>query len=441
MEREGEGSVDLNHWWMPFTANSRFKQAVQPRMIVGAKGVHYTTSDGRELLDGMCGLMCSPLGHSRPEIAEAIAHQAAQLSYMPPFHHGHPLAFEAANKLREFLPADLGHIFFTNSGSESTETALKIALAYHHARGEGHRVRFVGRERAYHGVNFGGMSVGGIPSNRDAYGLGLPGVVHMRHTWMEENRYTPGMPAHGVELAEDLQRFCDQLGGRNIAACIVEPVAGSTGCLVPPDGYLQRLRQICDQHGILLIFDEVITGFGRVGENFASERFGVVPDLLCMAKGINNAAVPMGAVAVKPFIYETLTGKGSHRGIELFHGYTYSAHPVACASMLATLRIFQEEGLVQRAKALEPTFLDAVFSLQGLSAVTDIRGIGMMAAIDLRPTGTPGERGAQAVQDFFEEGVMVKITGDSVLLGPALVIKESEIAELIERIRKVLSRY
>lgn len=441
MAHETVTAQELEHWWMPFTANSKFKRASQPRMIVGAEGVYYTTSDGRRIIDGMSGLMCSPLGHGRPEVADAIAEQSRKLSYMPPFHHGHPLAFEAANKLRGLLPDGLGHIFFTNSGSESTETALKIALAYHRARGEGHRVRLVGRERAYHGVNFGGMSVGGIQANRDAFGIGLPGVVHIRHTWLAENQLTKGMPQHGVELADDLERFCQTLGGQNIAACIVEPVAGSTGCLVPPEGYLQRLREICDRHGILLIFDEVITGFGRLGANFAAQRFGVTPDILCMAKGINNAAIPMGAVAVKSEIYDTLTEGGNRQGIELFHGYTYSAHPVACAAMMATLNIFESENIVQRARDLEPYFLDAVFSLQNLSSVQDIRGIGMMAAVDLKPGATPGAQGLKAVQDFYDAGIMLKMTGDTALIGPALIIEKHEIDTLIQRIRGVLETY
>ncbi len=439
MTGPNEPHPSLENWWMPFTANTAFRSS--PRMVVGARGTHYIAQDGREILDALCGLVCSPAGHGRPEIAEAIHRVANELSYMPPFQHGHPIGFETAERLVRMTPEGLDHVFFTNSGSESTETALKIALLYHRRRGEGHRQFLVGRERAYHGVNFGAMSVGGIPANRDGFGSGLPGVVHLRHTWLPENRFTKGEPAHGVELAEDLERFCWSLGGQNIAACIVEPVAGSTGVLVPPRGYLERLRAICDAHGILLIFDEVITGFGRLSTNFGAQRFDVRPDIMCTAKGLTNGVVPMGAVVAAEHVYDAITEGGTRAGIELFHGYTCSAHPVACAAALASMEIFEREGLVERAQKLEDYFLDAIFSLQDLPVVTDVRGHGIMAAVDLAPDGAPGTRGLRALQEFWDAGVMVKFTADSFLVGPALVIERHEIDEIVRRIRGVLERY
>lgn len=429
----------LANWWMPFTANTAFKSSPNPRMVERSKGVYYYTEGGRELIDGMCGLMSAPCGHSRPEIAEAVARQLKRLSYSVPFNVGHPAAFELAERLASFAPKGMPYSFFVNSGSEAADTAMKIALAWHRKRGEGHRNRFVSRERAYHGVNFGGMAIGGIQPNRDAYGVGLPGVVHMRHTWLEENRFTVGQPETGKALAEDLARFCALIGGHNIAACFVEPVAGSTGVLVPPVGYLQRLREICDQHGILLVFDEVITGFGRVGENFAAQRFGVTPDMMTVAKGITNSSIPMGAVLVSERIYDDLTEKGNHQGIELFHGYTYSAHPVACAAALAVLDIFEREQLVQRSRELEATLQKSAHLLATLPVVTDVRGIGMMAGIDLAPLEMPGARGLDVLQKLYEAGVMVKMTGDTLLLGPALTINSATLETMFSRIGNVLS--
>jgi len=429
----------LESWWMPFTANTEFKTANRPRIIAGAKGTQYTTDQGHELIDGMCGLMCSPCGHSRPEIAQAVAQQMLDMSYAPPFQHGHRQGFELSERLVAMAPAGMSHVFYTNSGSEAVETALKIAIAFHRKRGEGHRTRLVGRERAYHGVNFGGMSVGGILPNRDAFGPGLPGVVHLTHTWREDSCFTKGQPEGGREMAEELTVICRKLGGHNIAACIVEPVAGSTGVLVPPKGYLERLREICDQHGILLIFDEVITGFGRLSHNFAAQRFGVTPDIMVLAKGITNGAIPMGAVVVGRHIYDCFTDGGRARGIELFHGYTYSAHPVACAAALAALDIFEGEQLAQRATMLEPHFQDAVHRLGTLGVVTDVRGLGMMAGIDLSPLGDPGRRGLAVTQALFDAGIMVKFTADTMLLGPALTITREEIDLMCERIGNVLA--
>jgi beta-alanine--pyruvate transaminase len=424
---------------MPFTANSAFKHSAQPRIIGRSAGIFYYAEDGRELIDGMCGLMSSPCGHSRPEIARAVARQLEQMSYVSPFQNGHRLGFALAERLAALAPAGLSYCFFTNSGSESVDTAMKIALAWHRKRGDGHRTRFVSRERGYHGVNFGGMALGGIQVNRDVFGPGLPGVVHMRHTWLEENRFSHGQPPHGKELAEDLARLCAQVGGHNIAACFLEPVAGSTGVLVPPAGYLERVREICDEHGILLVFDEVITGFGRLGENFGAQRFGVTPDMMTIAKGLTNGSVPMGAVMVSDRIYEVLTDDSTHGGVELFHGYTYSAHPVACAAAMATLDIFEQEQLVARARALEAGFQQAVHTLDGLPVVTDVRGLGMMAGIDLAPLAKPGARGLAVIQTLYDAGVMVKFTGDTMLIGPALTIEPDDIERLVSRIGDVLA--
>ncbi len=428
----------LEAHWLPFTANRAFKQA--PRLLARSSGLRFETEDGRELIDGVSGLFCAPAGQSRREIAEAVGEQLARLSYCTSFQHGHPGAFALAERVAAMLPGDLDRIFFTNSGSESVETALKIALHYHQARGDGQRLRLVGRERAYHGVNFGGISVGGMAANRSGFGPGLPGVSHMRHTWLPENRFSRGEPEHGADLADDLERICALHGGHTVAACIVEPVAGSTGCLVPPRGYLERLREICDHHGILLIFDEVICGFGRLGAPFAADRFQVQPDLLTLAKALTNGAVPMGAVAAREEIYRTVTGAAEPESIELFHGYTYSAHPAACAAGLAALDLYDKEGLFARAAALEAPFLDAVFGLAELPAVTDVRGLGLLAGLDLAPDGPPGRRGAGAIQAFFDAGVLVKVTGDAVLLAPAFVAEPRDLDEIVERVRGVLER-
>lgn len=431
---------DLENLWLPFTANKEFKR--DPRLVVEGKGLYYTSHEGHEIIDAVSGLFCSPAGQSRTEIADAVHEQMLELAYIPSFQHGHPAAFEMARQVSRLTPGTLDYVFFTNSGSEAVETALKIALLYHRARGEGQRMRLVGRERGYHGVNFAGFSVGGMVRNREMYGLGVPGVVHMRHTWLEENRFSRGQPENGAELANDLQRFCDLHGGDTIAACIVEPVAGSIGCYVPPKGYLERLREICDEHGILLIFDEVITGFGRMGTPFAGQRFGVEPDLMTMAKALTNGAIPMGAVAASDKVYKTITEAAPEKGIEFYHGYTYTAHPAACAAGIAAIALYERENLFNRAAEMEEFFLDQVFALQDLNVVTDIRGIGMLAAVDIATQdGTPGLRGTQAVKDLYAAGVFTKVTGDSILIAPPFVSERKDIERMIGTIRDVVRKY
>lgn len=431
---------DLRHHWMPFTANRHFKTE-NPRLLVEGKGLLFRSHKGHEIIDAVSGLFCSPAGHARVEIADAVHAQLKDMSYCPPFQHGHPAAFELARRIAQLLPDDIDYVFYGNSGSEAVETALKIALLYHRVRGEGQRTRFVGRERGYHGVNFGGFSVGGMVKNRDMFGLGIPGVVHMRHTWLEENRFTRGQPEKGADLAEDLQRFCDIHGGDTIAACIVEPVAGSIGCYVPPKGYLERLREICDRHGILLILDEVICGFGRVGDTFGAQAFGVRPDIVTMAKALTNGAIPMGAVGVSERIYSEITEAAPEKGVDFFHGYTYTAHPAACAAGLAAQDIYEKEGLFERARTLSGYFLDRLFDLRQVAVVTDIRGIGMLGAIDLAPDGAPGVRGYQAVQDLYDAGVLAKVTGDSILLAPAFVAEEADIDRMLDTIQGVIAKY
>jgi beta-alanine--pyruvate transaminase len=426
----------LENQWMPFTANREFK--ADPRLLVRGEGIHYWNHKGDKLIDATSGLFCVSAGHGRREIAEAVGKQLLELDYAPPFQLGHPASFEVARRVAALTPDDLNHIFFGNSGSEAVDTALKIAMAYHRARGEGQRQRFVSRERGYHGVNIGGTSMSGIMKNRETFGAVMPGVVHMRHTWLPENRFAKGQPEHGAELAEDLQRFADLFGGHTIAACMIEPIAGSTGILVPPKGYLQRLREICDHHGILLIFDEVICGFGRTGKAFAAQSFGVTPDIMTMAKAITNAAQPMGAVAVREGIYETVIDAAPEGAIELFHGYTYSGHPAACAAALATLDIYEKEGLFERAAELSPYFLDAVFALQDLDNVTDIRGYGLLAGFDVAPGPIPGLRGQDIMKRLFAAGVYVKFTGDSGLLAPPFISEKSDIDDICAVIREVL---
>ena len=427
----------LENYWMPFTANRGFKES--PRLFVRAEGMYYWNHRGEQVLDGSAGMFCVAAGHGRREIADAVARQFAELDYSPPFQFGHPAVFELSRRLAAILPDGLNYIFFGNSGSEAVESALKISLAYHRARGEGQRMRFVGRERAYHGVNFGGISISGMVRNRESFGLGLPGVVHMRHTWLPEQRFSRGEPEVGADLADDLQRLVDLHGATNIAACVVEPIAGSTGCIVPPKGYLRRLREICDRHGILLIFDEVITGFGRTGKPFAADSFEVVPDMITMAKALTNGNLPMGAVAASDEIYETIVNAAPDNAIELFHGYTYSGCPVASAAALAALDIYRDDGLFERAAELSPYFLDAVFSLKGIPVVSDIRGYGLLAGIDLAPASAPGARGAEALQAIFEAGLLVKITGDAILLSPPLIAERSHVDEMCEKLRTVLA--
>ncbi|HEV2865499.1 MAG TPA: aspartate aminotransferase family protein [Allosphingosinicella sp.] len=423
----------LEGWWMPFTANRQFKAA--PRLLARAEGMHYWTPDGRSILDGAAGLWCVNAGHGRREIAEAVNVALTTLDYAPPFQMGHPLAFEAAERLRRILPGGLDAVFFVNSGSEAADTALKIARAYHGARGEPERTWLIGRERGYHGVNFGGMSVGGILNNRAAFGPLLPNVDHIRHTHdLGRNAFSRGQPEHGAEFADDLLRIIAEHGGEHIAAVIVEPMAGSTGVLPPPLGYLERLREICDDHGILLIFDEVITGFGRLGAPFAADRFGVVPDLLTMAKGLTNGAVPMGAVAVTARIREAMM-RGPPAAIELFHGYTYSGHPAACAAMMATLDIYETEGLFSRARELETRWQEALHSLRQAPNVIDVRDVGLVGAVELAPLeGRPGARGYDVFTRAFAGGLLVRVTGDTIALSPPLIIEPPHIDELVEKL-------
>ncbi|MBZ9763536.1 aspartate aminotransferase family protein [Mesorhizobium sp. CA8] len=428
---------DLSAFWMPFTANRQFKQA--PRMFVSAKDMHYTTSDGRKVLDGTAGLWCVNAGHCRPKITEAIQNQAAELDYAPAFQMGHPIVFELANRLVDIAPKGMDHVFFTNSGSESVDTALKMAIAYHRARGEGSRTRLIGRERGYHGVNFGGISVGGIVSNRKMFGTLLGGVDHLPHTHLpEKNAFSKGVPEHGAELANDLERLIALHDASTIAAVIVEPVAGSTGVILPPKGYLQKLREICTKHGILLIFDEVITGFGRLGAPFAADYFGVTPDIMTTAKGVSNGVIPMGAVFVKKEIHDAFMTGPEHM-IEFFHGYTYSGNPIACAAALGTLDTYKEEGLLTRGEELAPYWEDALHSLKGEPHVIDIRNIGLIGAIELAPiAGSPTKRAFSAFVKAFERGALIRTTGDIIALSPPLIISKGQINELIDHVREVL---
>jgi beta-alanine--pyruvate transaminase len=429
----------LGPFWMPFTANRQFKAA--PRLLVSAQEMHFVAEDGRKILDGTAGLWCVNAGHCRPKITEAIRQQAGTLDYGPIFQMGHPGPFQVAERLKKLLPGDLDYSFFTNSGSEAVDTALKIALAYHRARGEGHRRWLIGRERGYHGAGFGGISVGGIPANRKAFGNLLPAVDHLAHTHdPEHNSFSKGQPAWGAHLADELeQRIIPLHDASNIAAVIVEPMAGSTGVLVPPKGYLERLRSICDKHGILLIFDEVITGFGRLGAPFAASLFGVVPDMICLAKGITNGTVPMGAVMARSGIYETMIRAAPENTIELFHGYTYSGHPLAAAAALASLDLYAEENLFQRAKELAPYFEQAVHSLREAPHVVDIRNLGLVAGIELEPAaGRPVTRAFEAFQRCFEKGVLIRTTGDIIALSPPLIVSKAQIDELVGTLAGVL---
>jgi beta-alanine--pyruvate transaminase len=429
---------DLEAFWLPFTPNRAFKRA--PRLIARAKDMHYFTPDGRAVLDGTAGLWCTNAGHNRDPIVAAIARQAQELDYAPAFQFAHPKAFELASRVAALAPADLDRVFFCNSGSEAVDTALKIALAYHNVRGEGARTRLIGRERGYHGVGFGGISVGGIVNNRKYFGSLLTGVDHLPATYSREHQaFTKGEPEWGAHLADELQRIIALHDASTIAAVIVEPMAGSTGVLPPPKGYLERLRAICDRYGILLIFDEVITGFGRLGHPFAAERYGVTPDLITFAKGITSGSVPMGGVIARQHVYEAFM-RGPEQTIELFHGYTYSAHPLACAAGLATLDLYRDERLFERAAALEPRFADAAMGLKGLPGVLDIRTVGLTAGIDLasRPDAF-GERAYEAMnRAFHDEGVMVRITGETLALTPPLIVSEAQIGEIFDKVGRVI---
>ncbi len=435
----GESTTDLSAWWMPFTANRQFKAA--PMLVSRAEGMHYFTPEGRPVLDGAAGLWCVNAGHGRREIVDAVSAAMGELDYAPPFKIGHPLAFRAADALKAILPPGFGNIFFVNSGSEAAETALKIARAYHVARGEPDRVWLIGRERAYHGVNFGGISVGGIPHNRAAFGPLLREVDHLRHTHdPQRNAFSRAQPEHGAEFADDLTRIIDLHGAGKIAAVIVEPMAGSTGVLPPPKNYLERLRALCDENGILLIFDEVITGFGRLGAPFAAQRLGVLPDMIAMAKGMTNGTIPMGGVAVQSHVYDALM-QGPVGAIELFHGYTYSGHPAASAALIATLQIYEREQLFQRARSLEPYWEEAVHMLRQAPNVADVRNIGLVGGIELAPLeGRPGTRGSDVYRLAFDQGLLVRVTGDTIALSPPLIITERQIDEIVEKLGDAIAQ-
>lgn len=437
--KTASGANDLSAFWMPFTPNRQFKLA--PRMLDHASGMYFHTPEGRPVLDATAGLWCVNAGHCRPSIVAALQAQAAELDYAPPFQFAHPKAFTLASRLAALAPGDLDHVFFCNSGSEAVDTALKIAIAWHRMRGEGARTRLIGRERAYHGVGFGGISVGGMVNNRKHFGPMLAGVDHLPHTYSREHQpFANGQPAWGAHLADDLERLVALHDASTIAAVIVEPMAGSTGVLPPPVGYLQRLRQICDRHGIVLIFDEVITGFGRLGAGFAAERFGVIPDLLCFAKGVSNAAAPLGGVLARAPIHDAFM-QGPDHVIELMHGYTYSAHPLGVAAAHAALDLYQHENLFARALALEPVWAGAIQALRDAPFVQDIRTIGLAAGIDLASLAdAPGKRGFETMLNaFHQQDMMVRVSGDTIALSPPLIISETEIADIAKRFRKALN--
>ena len=427
---------DLRAFWMPYTANRQFKSA--PRMLVASKDMHYTTADGRQVLDGTAGLWCCNAGHCRPRITEAVQQQVGELDYAPAFQMGHPLAFELANRIVDIAPDGMEHVFYTNSGSEAVDTALKIALAYHRARGDAARTRLIGRERGYHGVGFGGISVGGIVNNRRHFGTLLAGVDHMPHTHLPENVFTKGQPEHGANLADELERIVALHGAETIAAVIVEPMAGSTGVLMPPKGYLEKLRAITKKHGILLIFDEVITGFGRLGSPFAAQHFGVTPDMICCAKGLTNGVIPMGAVLATAQIHDAFM-QGPEHIIELFHGYTYSGNPISCAAAIATLDTYAEEGLLTRAASLETYWQEAIHGLRDHPNVIDIRNLGLIGAVELAPIeGQPGKRAFDIFVRAFEAGILIRVTGDIIAMSPPLIISEAQIDHLIGTLGEVL---
>jgi len=429
---------DLEAFWLPFTPNRAFKKA--PRLISRSKDMHYYTPEGREILDATAALWCCNAGHNRPPIVEAIQRQAAELDFSPTFQFAHPLVFSLAARLTAMAPGDIDHAFFTNSGSEACDTALKIAIAYHNVRGQGSRQRLIGRERGYHGVGFGGISVGGMVNNRKFFGSLLAGVDHLPATYNREHQaFTKGEPEWGGHLADDLERIVALHDASTIACVIVEPMAGSTGVLPPPKGYLQKLRAICDKYGILLIFDEVITGFGRLGAAFAAERYGVIPDMITFAKGVTSGTVPMGGVLVRKHIYDAFM-KGPEHAIELFHGYTYSGHPLACAAALASLDVYRDEKLFDRAKILEPKWYDALMSLKGLPNVLDIRCLGLTGAVDLAPSsGGAGARGYAAVEhSFHQAGIMIRISGDTIELTPPLILTENQIGEIVDKVGQTI---
>ncbi|MEH0834280.1 aminotransferase class III-fold pyridoxal phosphate-dependent enzyme [Pectobacterium cacticida] len=430
-------SMINDNFWLPFTPNGDFHR--DPKLFTQADGLYYQDHLGNRILDGVSGLFTCALGHRRQEIADAVYHQLMTLDYSSSFYRSHPLAFETARELAKILPPQLDRLFFVNSGSEAIDSALKVALAYQRARKQSSRTLFISRERAYHGVNFGGVALSGLTNNRRQFAGSWPQVVHLRHTWLEENRYQRGQPSSGDFLADDLQRLIELHGPENIAACVIEPIAGSTGVLVPPKGYLERIRLLCDRYDILLIMDEVICGFGRTGKAFASQTFAIRPDIITLAKALTNGAQPMAAVAVDRRVYEHIINAAGEQEIEFFHGYTWSAHPAACAAALATLRLYQEENVFANGEALSPYFLDKLFSLQGLPIISDIRGFGLLGGIDLRPAEKIGLRGYQLQKKLFEHGLHLKSTGDTLIIAPILVSTPDHIDELFSILRKVLS--
>ncbi|HUD91686.1 aminotransferase class III-fold pyridoxal phosphate-dependent enzyme [Sphingobium sp.] len=430
---------NLDHHWMPFTANRDFR--AEPKLLCRAEGMTYYGEADQPILDGCSGLFTCPAGHGRAEIADAVREQLLTLDYAPSFTRGHPQSFRAASAIAKITPEGMDRIFFANSGSEAVESAMKIALAYHRARGEAGRTMFVSRERAYHGVNFGGVALSGMLPNRRAYGPGIAGIVHMRHTWTPESRFAKGQPQAGAELADDLKRLITLHGAENIAACFVEPIAGSTGVLVPPVGYLERLRDICTEHGILLVFDEVITGFGRTGHAFAAQAFNVTPDMITMAKAITNGAQPMAAVAVRRKIHDTIIAAAAADQPEFFHGYTFSAHPASCAASLAALKIYEEERLFDRAALLSAYLEDALHGLAELPVVTDIRVFGMLAGIDLLPLDKPGLRGHLIQKRLFDAGLHLKTTGDAAILAPAFIVTTEQIDAIVAILRTTLAEW
>ena len=430
----------LNEHWMPFTSNKDFKE--RPRLITEAKGVYLKNHEGNTQIDASSGLFCNPLGHGRMEIIDAITNQLKTLDYAQPFQQGFGGSFELATRISKHTPGNLNRIFYTICGSTAVETAIKISVAYHKARGEGQRFRFVGRERAYHGMNIGATSVGGMINNVKAYASVLmPGVVHMRHTHLDEHKFVSGQPETGADIANDLERICTNFGSENIAACIVEPIAGSTGTLVPPKGYLQRLREICDKHGILLIFDEVITGWGRTGSPFASQEYGVTPDIITMAKATTNGISPLGAVACKEEIYDTVMDGSPKGSIELFHGYTYSGIPVSVAAGLAVQDIFEKEDIFNRAKNLAPYFQEGLMSLKDIDVVDNIRGYGMMGGIDIKMDKKPGAAGFTCFKHCYDAGVNFKATGDCLIIAPMFICEKKHIDEIIDKLRTGITNY
>jgi beta-alanine--pyruvate transaminase len=442
MSAENRTSVpnSLNEHWMPFTSNRDFK--ANPRLITEAKGVYLKTHHGKTQIDGSSGLFCNPLGHGRREITEAVTKQLETLDYAQPFQQGFGGSFELATRISKHTPSDLNKIFYTVCGSTAVETAIKIAIAYHRAKGDGKRFRFIGRERAYHGMNIGATSVGGMINNVKTFASVLmPGVLHIRHTHLPEHKFISGQPETGAEIANDLERICENFGGENIAACIVEPVAGSTGCLVPPKGYLEKLREICDKHGILLIFDEVICGWGRMGSVFASQEFGVVPDMMTLAKATTNGVVPMGVVACKDEMYDAVMDAAPMGAVELFHGYTYSGIPVSVAAALAVQDIFEKDDIFNRVKELAPYFQKSIFSLKDLDSVTNIRGQGLMAGIDIKLNTKPGKAGFEVFKSCYEAGVNFKATGDCLIIAPQFICEKKHIDEIVDKVRTGIVNY